>query len=76
VAQVEPASIQVKAGQLVTWTSNDTASHTVIADTGRFDLVLKPRMSGRRRFNTPGTITYYCRIHPRNPRMHGRVVVS
>jgi plastocyanin len=72
----EPASIEVKAGQLVTWTNNDTASHTVTADSGGFDLVLKARMSGKRRFNTPGTINYYCRIHPLNPRMHGRVVVS
>lgn len=74
-AAFQPASIRVKAGQLVTWTNNDRVAHSVTVD-GSFDIRLKRGVSWKRRFSTAGTIAYRCRIHPANPFMRGVLVVS
>jgi plastocyanin len=74
-AAFEPAAIMVRAGQSVTWTNNDRVAHSVTVD-GSFDIRLKRGTSWKHRFPTPGTVAYRCRIHPANPFMRGRVVVS
>lgn len=70
----QPASITVDVGDSVTWTNEDGVPHTVTADDGSFDEPL-PQSGGvvTLTFSTPGTFTYYCKIHPN---MHGTVVVE
>jgi plastocyanin len=45
-----PNSVTITAGGSVTWTNSDSAPHTATGDGGSFD--------------TPGTYTYFCAIHP------------
>jgi plastocyanin len=71
-----PQSITVAKGTNVTWTNNDTVTHTVTGDTGA-----DPGSSGNIAvggtyayvFNTPGTYTYHCSIHPS---MTGTITVT
>ena len=61
----EPGSISVAVGSTVTWTNNDTTSHTVTADDGSFDAgTLAPGATFSHTFDTPGTFSYHCNIHP------------
>lgn len=60
-----PGTIQVTAGTTVTWTNNDQTTHTVTADDGSFDSGdVAPGGTFSMTFNTPGTISYHCKIHP------------
>ena len=69
-----PGTIEVAAGTTVTWTNSDSAPHTATADDGSFDTgTLQPGESGSVTFDTPGTYTYVCSIHPN---MTGTVVVT
>lgn len=69
-----PATINVKAGDSVTWTNNDRAPHTVTADNGSFDKqVAASGGSATVTFSTAGTFAYHCNIHPN---MTGAVVVA
>lgn len=69
-----PASLTVKAGEKVTWLNNDSVSHTVTFDDSVFDSgVLGNGDSATYTFETPGTYTYHCTIHPS---MKGTVVVK
>ncbi|MEJ7721908.1 MAG: cupredoxin family copper-binding protein [Ilumatobacteraceae bacterium] len=70
----DPAELEVAAGATVTWTNNDSATHTVESD----DETL---MSGdlpngatyEMTFDEPGTYEYVCGIHPN---MAGTVIVK
>ena len=59
-----PATLTIKAGTAVTWTNNDTTTHTVTADDGSFD---SGHLSGSASFTftfaKAGTFTYHCAIH-------------
>ena len=69
-----PASLAILAGTTVTWTNEDTASHTVTADDGTFasgDLGTSGAFS--QVFLAAGTFTYHCSVHPQ---MVGTVVVT
>ncbi len=69
-----PASITVKVGDTVTWTNQDSATHTVVADDGSFksgDLGQGATFSFT--FSKAGSFTYKCGIHPN---MTGTVVVQ
>ena len=60
-----PGSISVAVGSTVTWTNQDSVSHTVTADDGSFDSGrLAQGATFSRTFDTPGTYTYHCAIHP------------
>jgi plastocyanin len=60
-----PASLTVAAGTTVTWTNNDSASHTVTADNGSFTSdKLANGATFSQTFTTAGTFTYHCSIHP------------
>lgn len=69
-----PNTLEIPAGTTVIWSHMDTAPHTATADDGSFD-------SGRmenggtfsQTFDTPGTYTYFCELHPR---MMGTIVVT
>ncbi len=64
----------IHAGETVRWTNNDTASHTATAEDNSWGTgTLKTDQSFVRRFDTPGTYTYYCSYHPE---MTGTIVVT
>lgn len=72
-----PAAIEVPPGSTVVWTNEDTTQHTVTAEgTGSpaFDSgPIPPEMTWDNTFDTPGTFSYHCSIHPW---MMGRVMVG
>ena len=60
----EPATLTISVGTTVTWTNNDSASHTVTADDGSF----KSETLGKggtfsQTFTTAGTFAYHCNFH-------------
>ncbi len=60
-----PGELTVPAGTEVTWTNQDPTAHTVSAEDDSFDSgVLDPGASFSWTFETTGTVTYLCRIHP------------
>jgi plastocyanin len=70
----DPASVTVKVGESVTWTNNDSATHTVVADNGEFkssDIAKGATFTFK--FDKAGTYPYHCGIHPS---MTGTVVVK
>jgi plastocyanin len=70
----QPASIEVPVGSTVTWTNTGAVPHTVTSDSGAFDSgQLSPGASFSQTFDTAGTFTYHCSIHPQ---MTGTVVVT
>ena len=69
-----PSTLTVKVGQKVTWTNNDSYTHTVTSDDGTFtggDLPSGQSFSFT--FTKPGTYAYHCSIHTF---MTGTVVVT
>ncbi len=70
----QPATIQVKAGTAVTWTNQDSASHTVTFRNGMKDSgMLRQGQSFSYTFTQPGTYAYYCAYHAN---MAGDVIVT
>lgn len=60
-----PAEVTVTVGTTITWTNMDSAPHSATADDGSWDTgVLGQGESGSVTFDTPGTYTYYCAVHP------------
>jgi plastocyanin len=70
-----PATLTVKKGTTVTWTNNDSTTHTVTADSGNGpnSEQLAPGKTYDFTFNTVGTFNYHCSIHTS---MHGTVTVT
>ena len=67
-----PGTITVTPGTTVTWTNNDSATHTATGtgfDTGS----IAPGASAAFTFTTAGSFAYHCAIHPA---MTGSVVVQ
>jgi len=59
-----PATLTVKVGTKVTWTNNDSATHTVTALQGAFDSGDLPTgQSFSFTFTKAGTYNYHCAIH-------------
>jgi plastocyanin len=72
--QYQPANVNLKIGQSVTWINADDRDHTVTAVDNSFDSGnLKPGASYTFRFNKAGSFQYVCTYHPR---MRGSVQVS
>ena len=80
----EPKTINVKAGQIVTWKNMDNSLHTVISGTGLNDphngkafdsglTSLIPGKSWSHQFIKADSFPYFCELHPA---MTGLVVVS
>lgn len=68
-----PSTITVHVGDTVTWTNTGQAPHTATATNGSFNTgLLHHGQSGSHTFNTAGTFSYYCAVHPY---MKGTVVV-
>ena len=74
--QFQPSVITVPAGTTVTWTNEDTFTHSVrLVDQG--DRVIGPMRPGQTvsyRFTTAGTYHYDCSLHPQD--MRGAVIVT
>lgn len=72
-----PASVAVNAGESVTWTNSDSVPHTATSDPGVSPAFntgnIAPGGSASVTFNTAGTFTYFCQVHPN---MKGTVVVT
>ncbi|HUG16523.1 MAG TPA: plastocyanin/azurin family copper-binding protein [Thermomicrobiales bacterium] len=61
----QPAEITVTVGTTITWTNMDNAPHSATADDDSFNTgVLGENESGSVTFDTAGTFTYYCLLHP------------
>jgi plastocyanin len=61
----DPATVTIKAGESVTWTNQDSMSHTVVADNGEFESgELGQGATFTFAFDQPGTYPYHCSIHP------------
>lgn len=80
----QPKTINVQAGQTVTWKNNDNSLHTVISGKGLNDpnkgkpvdsglTLLTPGKSWAYQFTSAGDFPYFCELHPA---MTGMVVVS
>jgi plastocyanin len=69
-----PASLTINVGDTVTWTNQDSATHTATATDGSFDTGnLAQGASGSITFDTAGTFNYICSIHPQ---MTGTIIVQ
>lgn len=68
-----PKTIEIKAGQTVTWTNNDNFTHTVHVD-GMDDHKVDRGKSVSIEFDKPGTYPYVCTLHSHD--MHGTVIVQ
>ncbi|MEO8065652.1 MAG: cupredoxin family copper-binding protein [Candidatus Doudnabacteria bacterium] len=69
-----PASITIKKGETVTWTNDDTVTHTVTGDNGgpaSQNIPIGDTYNFT--FSTAGTFNYHCTIHPL---MKGTVIVQ
>jgi plastocyanin/DNA-binding beta-propeller fold protein YncE len=70
--QYNPAQLTVAVGDTVTWTNNDTVTHSVTG--GPLNSPdLNPGASYTFTFTSAGTVDYHCRFHPD---MLGRVTVQ
>jgi plastocyanin len=70
-----PDTITIPKETSVIWTNMDTAPHTIVSDTGS-EIDSNSIAKGEtyvHTFNTPGTYTYHCGIHPS---MKGTVIVE
>jgi hypothetical protein len=69
-----PQAATINPGTTVTWTNNDSVTHTVTSDSGIFNSgSLAPGQSFSFTFPSAGTFTYHCTIHPY---MTGSIVVT
>jgi plastocyanin len=68
----DPHTIEIHAGQTVTWSNDDNFTHTVQVD-GREDHEVEPGDSVSIEFDEPGTYHYVCTLHRRD--MDGDVIV-
>ena len=83
----DPNPVNIKVGDNVTWTNDDSQPHTVTSGTGPndpnigkefdsspgFKILLSPFQTFSHKFDTAGEFPYFCQIHPN---MIGKVVVS
>jgi plastocyanin len=59
-----PQTLTVAKGTSVTWTNNDSTTHTVTSDTSVWDSGnLAPGKTFSFTFNQTGTFPYHCNIH-------------
>ena len=69
-----PATIQAKVGQSVTWTNQDSTAHTVTLDDKSVDSGnIQASATYSHAFTQAGTFTYHCSIHQQ---MKGTVTVG
>jgi plastocyanin len=68
----DPKTIEIEAGQTVTWTNEDNFTHTVEVE-GQEDHKVEQGESVEITFDEPGTYEYVCTLHSQD--MDGTVIV-
>jgi len=70
-----PSTISIKVGDTLTWTNQDSTSHTVTSDSGSelSSATLSQGQTYSHTFNTAGTYSYHCTFHSG---MKAKVIVS
>jgi plastocyanin len=69
----DPETIEIRAGQTVTWTNDDNFTHTVEVE-GQGDHKVERGDSVSITFDEPGTFDYVCTLHSHD--MRGTVIVT
>ncbi|HZP09593.1 cupredoxin family copper-binding protein [Methyloceanibacter sp.] len=70
----DPPTVTIKAGGTVTWINADDIPHVVAEKEGKFrSAALDTDDRFSQSFTTPGTVEYFCAIHPH---MTGKIVVT
>jgi plastocyanin len=69
----DPKTIEIQAGDTVTWTNEDNFTHTVEVE-GRGDHEVAPGERVSIAFDEPGTYDYVCTLHRHD--MDGTVIVQ
>jgi plastocyanin len=69
----DPETIEIAAGDRVTWTNEDNFTHTVQVD-GQEDHKVERGASVSIAFEEPGTYHYVCTLHSQD--MEGEVIVK
>jgi len=69
----DPETIEIQAGQTVTWTNDDNFTHTVEIE-GQGDHKVDRGDSVSITFDKPGTYDYVCTLHSHD--MSGTVIVT
>jgi plastocyanin len=60
-----PNPIAVSVGGTLTWTNNDSTTHTSVADGGAWNSgLIAPGGKFSMTFSAPGSFPYHCSIHP------------
>jgi len=60
-----PASVTIAVGDTISWHNSGQAPHTATADDGSFDTgTVNAGGSASHTFNSAGTFSYICTIHP------------
>lgn len=59
-----PAEITIHVGDSVEWVNDDFIDHTATATDNSWDVMLEVGKTGRHEFTQPGTVAYFCRVHP------------
>ena len=69
------ATLNIKAGEKVTWTNQDSSPHTIISDSGNeiSSTSLSKGNSYEHAFSTAGIYNYHCGIHPN---MKAKIIVE
>ena len=68
-----PAQASAHVGDTVEWVNSDIVAHTATARNGAWDVMVGSNSNGSVTLKSPGTIEYYCRLHPN---MVGSITVS
>jgi plastocyanin len=69
----DPKTIEIEAGDTVTWTNEDNFTHTVEVE-GQEDHKVEQGESVEITFDKPGTYDYVCTLHSQD--MDGTVIVK
>jgi plastocyanin len=59
-----PAEVSAKVGDTIEWVNSDFVDHTATANDGTWDVAIAAGKSAQFKLEQPGTVTYYCKIHP------------
>lgn len=75
VEQLEfiPSQVSAHVGDTIEWTNSGFLDHTATEKNGKWEVAFKPGESGSIELKQPGTIDYYCRLHPN---MVGKITIT
>jgi len=59
-----PAEVNAKVGDIIEWVNSDFVDHTATAKDGAWDVAVATGESAQFKLVQPGTVAYYCKIHP------------